>query len=98
ALAGDVNRTETRGQWKLTFSASGGIPALAVGPGGVAPVSADHALTNGTAKFLIERVPDANAPGPAFLFGTSQGTRLEIGSLKLSADLSFDPNTWSACI
>ena len=33
ALAGDVNRTETRGPWKLTFSASGAIPALSVGPG-----------------------------------------------------------------
>jgi hypothetical protein len=98
ALAGDFNRTETRGQWKLTFSASDLIPALSVGPNGFARVPGDNPLASGTAKLLIERIPDTGSTGPAFLFGSPQGTRLEIGTLKLTGDLSFDPGKWSASL
>lgn len=98
ALTGDFNRTEMHDSWKLTFSSSGEIPALSVERDGLARVADDHPLANGTAKLLIERIRDTGSTGPAFIFGGARSTRLEIGNLKLGADLAFDPTTWTAAI
>jgi hypothetical protein len=97
-LVGSFNDTETRGQWKTTLSASGGIPALVVGPDGLSRAPQDTSLTKGTAKILLERLPDAGSSGPAFVLGSQKGTRLEIGTLSLAGDLSFDPQKWAADI
>lgn len=96
--AGNFNHTETRGQWKLALSASGQIPAFAVQPDGFRRVPGDHASTNGAAKLLVERVPEAGSSGPAFLFGSAAGTRVEIGNLQLAAELSYKVEQLSASL
>jgi hypothetical protein len=98
ALTGDFNRTKTRGKWKQTFSASGAIPALSLGPNGLARVPADNPIGKGNAKLLIERIPDADSAGFAFLFGSPQGTRVEIGTLKFDGNLAFGPKKWAVSL
>ncbi|MEO8620018.1 MAG: DUF6603 domain-containing protein, partial [bacterium] len=97
-LVGAFDRTETRGQWKLTLTSSGAIPALAFGPSGLALGPTANAPAKGSAKFLVERVPAPDATGPAFVFGSPKGTRLELGSLGITGDVSFDASSWSAAL
>lgn len=97
-LAGDFNHSGARGQWKLTASASGEIPAFAVGANGIARVPTSSPVTSGSAKLVIERLPDEGTSGPAFLLGAAAGTRLELGNLQLTLGVSYDAQQIEALI
>ena len=87
---GEFNHIEQREQWKLTLSADGEIPAVVIGPDGLSLAPGDHPLTAGSARLLVERVQE-DPTSPAFLFGSREGTRLELGTLQLAATLTFNP-------
>lgn len=81
--------TETRGAWRLTLTADGEVPALVIGPAGVslAPLASAAAAR---ASLVIERI---GAPGePAFRLGSSDGTRLEVGALRLELTIDAGPS------
>lgn len=88
-FAGNINQTETHGQWKCTFSASGEIPAFVIGVNRLSLAPSDQALADGSAKLLIEYLPPAGSSVPAFVFGSATGTRLELGAFRLAVDLSY---------
>ena len=90
SLGGSFNHIETRGPWKLTFSASGEIPVLALGPDGVSRVPTGSPGTGGSTKLVIERIPDEGTSGAAFILGSPQGTRVEFGNLQAAFSLSAD--------
>jgi hypothetical protein len=89
--AGKTSLTDTFGQWKLTLSADGQIPAFIAGPDGFALAPGTVPLTAADAKLLIERIPAAGSSGPAFLFGSSSGTHLEVGTAKIAFEVSYTP-------
>ncbi|MEO8629306.1 MAG: DUF6603 domain-containing protein, partial [Betaproteobacteria bacterium] len=95
---GDFNHSEAFERWKLTVSASGEIPAVAVGPGGVSLVPTGSPGTGGSAKLALERLPASGAPAPAFLLGSANGTRLELGDVQVNAELSYDSQQTAASI
>ena len=89
-ISGNANQTGTRGQWKQTFSATGEIPVLVIGADGLSQAPSDNPITGGSAKLQIVSVPAAGSSGPAFMFGSAKGTRLELGSLQFEVNLSYD--------
>jgi hypothetical protein len=95
---GEFNFAETRGEWKLTGSASGEIPAVTLGPDGFSRVPGDHPLANGSAKLLIERLPTEGSAGPAFIFGSPEGTHLALGNVQVAGGISYNPERTTASI
>jgi hypothetical protein len=86
-LFGDASWSETRGDWRLALSASGKVPAFVVGPGGVRLGPGPPPAAPVTAAFTVERIAQ---PGePAFALGAVDGLRIEIGALRLRAELSL---------
>ncbi len=98
SLVGSLDTVTTFDSWRLTLTANGQVPACVLNPSGFALVPDAVPLTGGTAKILLERLPAAGSTGPAFVFGSTGGTRLEIGSASLQADFSFDPAHIAAAI
>lgn len=86
---GQLGWSETRGDWRISLESSGQVPAFVIGPDGVSGAAADPALSAATARLLIERVAAADVP--AFVVGAADGTRLELGALRMSADVSITP-------
>jgi hypothetical protein len=85
--AGDTTWSETREEWRLTFTAGGEIPAFVVGPDGIALAPLATPLAGGSAALVIERI---SAPGePAFRLGASDGTRIEIRAFRFRTDLTL---------
>lgn len=95
--AGEFGWTETRGRWRVTASSEGAVPAFSVGPDGVRILpGAPQAQI--LAALTVERIP---APGtPAFVLGAVDGTRAEIGVLRLAAGavVSADRNALSVSV
>jgi hypothetical protein len=85
--AGDTTWSETRGQWRLSFTAGGEIPAFVIGPGGMALAPLATPLAGGSAALVIERL--AAKGDPAFRLGAADGTRMEIGAFRLRTDLTL---------
>jgi hypothetical protein len=88
---GSFNTTVTGTAWKLTISSQAQIPALVIGPSGVSIAPQNTPISGGTAKILVEAIPAEGSTGPAFVFGSTTGTRLEIGSAAAELDLFFSP-------
>ena len=86
---GELSLSETRNGWTLTFNASAAVPALVVGLDGARLAPAGGPFTSGNALLLVERGGTAGAP--AFVFGAATGSRVEIGDLRFSTALTFDP-------
>jgi len=85
SLLGQLDVTQTRGDWRLTLSSEGQVPAFVVGPGGVSAVPAATPLAAATARLTVARIAEDGAP--ALLLGSPQGTRLEVGALSVNTDL-----------
>jgi hypothetical protein len=83
---GSFGSTEDRGSWRITITSNGQLAALLAGPDGFMLAPSSN-LTGGLIKILLERIPDAGSTGPAFVFGSPTGTRLEFGTVQLSTDV-----------
>jgi len=81
-FSGDFNQTLTQGQWKVVFTAQGEIPALLFAPTGVKLIPGATGLTDGSVKAEADFLPPASSSAPAFIFGSTTGTRLELGNAK----------------
>jgi hypothetical protein len=88
-FTGTFNQTATQGQWKLTFTSEGDLPALLLDTKGFHSLLGDGALTGGNAKLLVDYVPPAGSFGPAFVFGSATGTRLELGTAELTIGFTW---------
>jgi hypothetical protein len=95
---GSFNSVVTFGDWRLTISANGAIPAFVVKSGGVDLAPSGLPVEGGSAKVLLELVPASGSTGPALVVGTTTGTRLELGSVSFEGDLFFDPNRKAASV
>ena len=95
-FSGDFNQTASHGQWQLTFTAGGQIPALLLSNGGFSLLPGGGRLADGSAKVVAEFVPPAGSSGPAFLFGSPAGTRLELGAAEVAAGLTWKGSAVSA--
>jgi Family of unknown function (DUF6603) len=85
---GRLSLSETRGRWRLAVTATGAVPAVVLGTDGPVLAPADHPLAAGSARLEVTRVA---APGePAFVFGDPAGSRVEIGSQRVSLAVTFD--------
>ena len=85
-VTGKLAFTDTRGGWQVTATSDGDVPAFVIGPGGLvlAPASAGAAGASG--RVMVTRVSDG---GPAFVFGSRTGTRLELGSVRFGLDVAM---------
>ncbi len=84
-LLGQINWAESRGHWQLSMNSDGQVPAFVIGPDGIAMSHDMPADASVTAQLQIEREPVADEP--AFVFGATKGTRLEIGALSVGGQL-----------
>jgi hypothetical protein len=87
---GTFNRNLTSGEWHLQLSANGQIPAFVIRSSGFALAPGNSPAANGFVKILLEHLPAEGSSGPAFVFGSATGSRLELGTLQLRAALLFD--------
>jgi hypothetical protein len=85
---GELTFTRSVGNWQISASVSADVDAVAWGRQGIT-VASGAAASEFKASFGAS-LPKAADGTPAFLLGSSTGTRLEIGSLEfgLAADLS----------
>jgi hypothetical protein len=84
-LLGQLALDESRGGWHLTVQSDGNLPAIVIGPDGVAP--APGAALGAEAAARIQLAREAADGAPAFRVGASTGTRLEVGALQVGAEL-----------
>ena len=89
ALTGTLDSTDTLGSWLLSLSAKGQVPAFVLGPTGFSLAAGSGAVTDGTARVLLQRLPPAGSTGPAFVLGSVTSSRVEFGALRLTADLFY---------
>jgi hypothetical protein len=87
-LAGDLSWSETRGPWQLTFSSDGEIPAFVFGPNGFALAPSSTPVTGATGRLGVTRV---TAGGTAWVLGSADGSRLELGNVRVGVDFSLTP-------
>ena len=85
-LTGALAWTETIGPWAVSLVTTGDVPAFAIGPQGMTLAPGVAALAGATGQLTIARVPDG---GPAFVFGSTTGTRLELGKVQFGAGFSL---------
>jgi hypothetical protein len=95
---GSFNSVVTTGDWRLTLSANGAIPAFVVQSSGVDLAPSGLPVEGGRAKVLLELVPASGSTGPALVVGSTTGTRLELGSVSFEGDLFFDPSRKAASV
>jgi hypothetical protein len=95
SLTGNLNQSVTIGQWKLSLSSTGTVPAFAINASGVTPL-AGSATTSASAKLQVEAVPPQGSTTPAVTLGDATGTHIEIGRLALAAELDFGTATSAA--
>jgi hypothetical protein len=96
-LGGTLDWTETRGSWRLAAASEGQVPAFVIGPDGLEPAPLDTAALGGAARLTIDRLAES-PDGPAFVFGSETGTRLELGALRAEALLAMSPTARSAAL
>lgn len=84
--------------WKLTLTSKGQVPAFVLKPSGFGLVPSAVPLEGGTARLLLERLPAAGTTGPAFVLGSTGGTRLEVGTASVQGDFSYDPAHIAAAV
>jgi hypothetical protein len=89
-LLGSLKWTEQRGSWRITVTSEGEVPAFVVGPSGFALAPTTSPVLGASAQLEVERIA-ATAGGPAFVFGSDTGTRVEARSLKLNGSLELAP-------
>jgi len=92
SVTGTFDSATTFDAWRLTLSAGGQIPAFVLKPDGFGLVSSAVPVTGGAAKIKLDKLPAAGSSGPAFILGSPGGTRLEIGTLTVEGDFSYDPS------
>ena len=83
-VSGDFNQSVTQGQWKVSFDAQGEIPTLLFSPMGVKLIPGATGVTDGSLKAEADFLPPTGSSGPAFIFGSNTGTRLELGTGKFT--------------
>jgi hypothetical protein len=86
-LAGGAGWQETRGHWQVSFTASGDIPVVSIGPGGLRLGPGQLPGAEVSAAFALSRIA---APGePALRVGAADGSHIEIGTLTITAGLAL---------
>lgn len=95
---GAFNSIVTMGDWRLTLSANGAIPAFVAKSTGVDLAPSGLPVDGGSAKVLLELVPASGSTQPALVVGSTTGTRLELGSVSFEGDLFFDPSRKAASV
>jgi hypothetical protein len=98
SLAGTFNSVTSFDSWQLTLSASGQIPAFVLKPAGFGLVSTAVPVSGGAAQIKLEKLAAAGSTGPAFILGSPTGTRIEIGTLTIEGDFSYDPSNIAAAV
>ncbi len=83
---GGVSYTAQSGNWTITSSLTADISAFAYGKHGATIVASAGAAEVDVSFAAVLAAPDS---GPAFVFGSSDGSRLELGGAKLSADATL---------
>jgi hypothetical protein len=95
-LTGALDWTQTRGSWILTAASQGDVPAFVVGPHGM---SLAPAVTGADARVKLSAVAQPpSGGGPAFVFGPSDGTRLELGAVRAEVDLALAASALDAAL
>lgn len=85
---GSLTFTQSLGGWQLTLELTAGIEGFAVGPQGlVLPEGFENISVNG--RISAVKLPQIEEI--AYLLGSVTGTRLEIGELALSGEVSLEP-------
>jgi hypothetical protein len=84
-LFAETGFSEDRGGWRFTLSATGAVPAFVLGPGGVKVLPGQPPAPAAATTVAVEKIA---APGaPAFVVGGADGTRLQVGALRVGAQL-----------
>jgi hypothetical protein len=102
----DDNRTDKNfnrkvGKWEWTFNLSGGLDSFSFGPDGVAlPPGVSGNILVDIAAFRkgINESDDDKEENPAYVIGTEDGTRLELGKIDLRALLDISNQSKKADI
>ncbi len=81
---GTLNLKGTLGRWNIGFQLTADVEAFAFGGGRGVKLLASPSTTELSGN--ISATLAAPIDGPAFIFGSSTGTRLEVGGAKLSAE------------
>ncbi|MFN8205519.1 MAG: DUF6603 domain-containing protein [Solirubrobacteraceae bacterium] len=96
ALTGALDWTQTREGWTLTAASQGDVPAFVVGPHGMALAPA---ATGADAHVSLTAVrPPPSGGGPAFVFGPTDGTRVELGAVRAAVDLALSASAIDAAL
>ena len=85
-VAGKLAFTDTRAGWQVTATSDGDLPSFVIGPKGLALAPAAAAPAGATGRVSVTRVSDG---GPAFIFGSATGTRLELGGVRFGLDFAL---------
>jgi hypothetical protein len=83
---GELNLSQTRGPCQVTLKSEAQVPTFVAGPDGLS-LAPGFAGAPGAATLLLERIRQGT--GPAFMFGSANGTRLELGTLAIGIDLAW---------
>ena len=86
-LTGALDWTATSGDWAVAVASKGDLPAFVIGPKGL---SLGQGVSGADASVTVTaaRQPPS-AGGAAFVLGSPDGSRLELGSVKAGLDLTL---------
>lgn len=89
---GSLKATTTVGPWAIELDVTAEVDALAIGRRGI--IFAASADTTSVAGKLSATLPAPEGGGPAFVFGTRTGTRLEVGGASFLTDIAVDQTSF----
>ena len=85
-VTGKLAFADTRDGWQVTATSDGDLPSFVFGPGGLSLAPASAAAAGASGRVSVTRVSDGS---PAFVFGSSMGTRLELGGVRFGVDVTM---------
>ncbi len=90
---GTLSLQQSFGSWTLDAAVSAGLDLVAYGHQGVTLLGNGASRFDATVKAALKE--DPAVPGPAWVIGSATGTRLELGSVSVSAGASLAPGAAS---
>jgi hypothetical protein len=90
---GAITDTRQVGPWTIDLSLTADVQALAIGPSGVTFLPGANTV-DVTGK-VAATLPAPSGGGPAFILGSPDGTRIEVGGANLEADLDVSASQTS---
>ena len=86
-LTGALDWTATSGDWAVAVASEGDVPAFVIGPKGL---SLGQGVSGADASVTVTAARQPPAAGvAAFVLGSPDGSRLELGSVKAGLDLTL---------